>query len=208
MSNPESTTCRLAVTGPTAAGKTRLCGLLVQRGALLVDADTLGHRVLDEPAVQTKIVQAFGADVLDAQGRVDRKVLGPRVFASVERRQDLDAIVHPSLAAACNRNLEEAVAAKPPLVILEAAVYFLLPGPPPVDMTVTITAPRDVRLTRLIALGLSPERAQARIDAQEHLEPLWAQARCIIDNDGSAQFLDQAADQLWRHHAAPSTQGG
>jgi len=208
LSNPDSSIPRLAVTGPTAAGKTRLCGLLVKRGALLVDADALGHQVLDDPAVRPRVVQAFGADILDARGAIDRKILGPRVFASAQRRRELDAIVHPSLAAACTTGLEEAVKAKPPLVILEAAVYFLLPGPPPVDMTVTITAPREVRLARLIALGLPPDRAQARIDAQDHLEPLWARARLIIENDGSAESLARTADRIWRNHAAPSTPGG
>lgn len=208
MSDQDVMTPRLAITGPTAAGKSRLCSLLVQRGAMLVDADAVGHGLLDEPEVQARIVDAFGVGILDERGRIDRKVLGPRVFATPERRQELDAIVHPPLAEACTARLAEAVAAKAPLVILEAAVYFLLPGPPPVDMTVTITAPRDVRLARLIALGLSPERAHARIDGQAHLEPFWALARCIIDNDGSAAALTEAANQIWRDHAAPTTLGG
>ena len=208
MSGQDAMTTRLAITGPTAAGKSRLCGLLVQRGALLVDADAVAHGILDEPEVQARIVDTFGADILDARGRIDRKVLGPRVFAEPERRQELDAIVHPPLAEACTVRLAEAVAAKAPLVILEAAVYFLLPGPPQVDMTVTITAPRDVRLARLIALGLSPENAHARIEGQEHLEPLWALSRCIIDNDGSATALTEAANQIWRDHTTPTTLGG
>jgi len=199
---------RLAITGPSGAGKTRLCARLASRGAAVVDADALGHAVLDDPAVRTSIVGEFGDTILAAGGTIDRAVLGPMVFAAPDRRQTLDDLVHPALAAACLEAMDRHVSAGSPLVILEAAVYFLLPGPPAVDMTVTVTAPPDLRLARLLSEGLTAARAQARLAAQSHLEPFWRGADRIVHNAGSEDDLNRAADDLWREFAADDTQEG
>ncbi len=196
-------TATVAITGPTGAGKSRICRLLAHRGAAVVEADRLGHEVLDEPAVRATVVDAFGADILGDDGRIDRARLGPRVFADDRARARLDALVHPALAAACSGALARALAAGSPLVILEAAVYFLLPGPPAVDLTVTVTAPESARSARLQGLGLAPDLARARIAAQAHLEPLWRQADRIVVNDGTEAELAAAAAALWRELVAP-----
>lgn len=198
----------LAVTGPTGAGKSRFCARLADHGATVIDADRLGHAVLDRPDVLPRLVASFGADIVDGAGRVDRAVLGPRVFATAADRGRLEELVHPALAEACVEALAAAVAAGSPLVILEAAVYFRLPGPPPVQLTVTVTAPDQLRLARLVAKGLPRERAAARMAAQAHLEPLWRQADRIIDNAGDLGELLQAADALWRELSAPSARKG
>jgi dephospho-CoA kinase len=201
-------TVTLAVTGPTAAGKSRLCAALAGRGAVVLDADRIAHGVLDAPAVQPQVVAAFGDDILGADGRIDRGVLGPRVFADPAHRERLDAIVHPALAAVCDELIAAAVAEAPPAVVLEAAVYFRLPGPPRVDITVTVTAPAEVRLARLVESGLDPARARERMAAQAHLEPLWRRADRIIVNDGSESTLDSAADRLWREAVTPGIREG
>jgi dephospho-CoA kinase len=199
---------RLAVTGPTGAGKSIFCGRLAEHGAAVIDADRLGHAVLDLPDVRSAVAEAFGDDILGADGRIDRAVLGPRVFAASGARERLDALVHPALAQACAQELDAAAAGGSPLVILEAAVYFLLPGPPPVDRTVAVTAPAALRLRRLMGLGLSGERAAARVTAQAHLEPTWRRADRVIDNAGDLAELLQAADALWREFTAPTTRKG
>jgi len=201
-------TPRAAVTGPTAAGKSRFCAVLAARGAEVLDADRIAHGVLDAPAVQPRVVAAFGGDILGPDGRIDRAVLGPRVFADPARRAELDGIVHPPLAAACTHLMDAAAGFGVPLVVLEAAVYFLLPGPPPVDITVTVTAPPEVRQARLVESGLEPARAHARMAAQAHLEPLWRGADRIIENRGSEADLAAAADRLWRELVAPASREG
>lgn len=198
---------RLAVTGPTGAGKSCFCARLAEHGAAVIDADRVGHAVLDQPDVRAAVVTAFGGGILGADGRIDRAVLGPRVFASNGDRERLDTLVHPALAEACARELDAAAAAGSLLVILEAAVYFLLPGPPAVDLTVVVTAPTSLRLRRLMGLGLTGERAAARVAAQAHLEPTWRQADRVIDNAGDQLALQQAADALWRELTAPPTPG-
>ncbi len=184
---------RLAIVGPTASGKSRLCALLAERGAEVIEADRVGHEVLELPAVTAQVVAAFGADILGTDGRIDRKILGPRVFAATEARARLDAITHPPLAAALCARLDKA---KARLVILEAAVYFLLPGPPPVDRVVAVVASAAIREQRLLAAGLAPGQARARIAAQAHLEPTWSRADLIIHNEGDVAVLADAARVL------------
>ena len=188
----------LAVTGPTGAGKSRFCARLAAHGATVIEADAVGHALLDRPDIRAAVVAGFGHGILAADGRIDRRILGPRVFASPERRARLDALVHPALAAACTEALRAAAAGGSPLVILEAAVYFLLPGPPPVDLTVTVTAAPDVRARRLVDKGLAGDVAEARIAAQAHLESGWRRADRIVVNDGDSDALGREADAVWR----------
>lgn len=187
---------RLAVIGPTGAGKSCLCRHLADLGAVVIEADRVGHAVLALPAVRAQVLAAFGPDVVDADGSVDRAALGAIVFADPAQRAKLDRLTHPPLAAALSERLAQADA-KAPLVILEAAVYFLLPGPPVVDAVVAVVATTPHRQRRLEALGLTPAQASARIAAQAHLEPTWARADRIIRNDGDAAALAVAARDLF-----------
>jgi len=196
-----------AVTGPSGAGKSRFCAMLAEMGALVIDADREGHRVLELPDVKRQLTAAFGRDILRPDGTVDRGILGPRVFASAAARQRLDTIAHPPLAAALVTRLA-AARGEAPLVILEAAVYFLLPGPPPVDRTVAVTAAPEIRLERLVAGGLDRERARARIAGQAHLEATWDRADTVVRNDGDQARLRAVAATLWREHVAPPSRGG
>jgi dephospho-CoA kinase len=194
------TVTRLAVIGPTGAGKSRLCRLLADLGAEVVEADQVGHEVLAQPAVRARIAAEFGAGVSGSDGTVDRTALGAIVFADPGRRAALDAITHPPLAAALADRLAKADE-KAPLVILEAAVYFLLPGPPPVDAVVAVVASAPLRQRRLEAQGLTAAQAAARIAAQAHLEPTWARADRIIANDGDEAALAAAARDLYRAYS-------
>ncbi len=188
---------RLAIIGPTGAGKSRLCRHLADLGAAVVEADRVGHEVLAQPEIRARVAAAFGRGVLDADGEVDRAALGAVVFADPARRAALDAIAHAPLAAAIADRLAKAEP-KAPLVILEAAVYFLLPGPPAVDAVVAVVASPPLRQRRLEALGLTPAQARARIAAQAHLEPTWVRADRIITNDGDEAALATVARALFR----------
>jgi len=191
---------RLAIIGPTGAGKSRLCRYLADLGAEVVEADRVGHEVLAQAGVRALIASEFGAGVLRDDGKVDRAALGAVVFSDPEQRTKLDAITHPPLAATLAERLANADR-KAPLVILEAAVYFLLPGPPTVDAVVAIVATTAFRQRRLEALGLTPMQARARIDAQAHLAPTWARADRIITNDGDEAELAAVARDLYREYS-------
>ncbi|MFH2053626.1 MAG: dephospho-CoA kinase [bacterium] len=187
----------VAVTGPIAGGKSTFTRLLAAGGAAVLDGDALGHEVLRIPEVKDALIGAFGPEVV-RNGQVDRKILGDIVFSGPDKLRELNAITHEALADLFRRRLDlHARAGAHDLAVLEAAVYYLLPSPVPVDMVVTVTAPADIRLQRLLARdGCDPAAAAARIDAQADMERGWASADLVVVNDGEPAKLEEAARRV------------
>ncbi len=182
-----------ALTGPIGAGKSAVSGILARQGAAIVDGDRLGHELLSRPDIQRGIAAGIGPEYV-AGGVVDRRKLGARVFADPAALNELNRLTHGPLGTlAAQRLAALAAAGEHELAVFEAAVYFLLPSPPPVDLVVTVTAPRPLRIQRLVdraAGGLSPAQAGARIAAQDDLVALWSRADQIIENDGTLDELE------------------
>lgn len=87
---------KVGLTGGIGAGKSEVSRLLVECGAVLIDADRIAREVV-EPGTPglAAVVEAFGEDVLTAEGRLDRPKLGSVVFADPEKLALLNSIVHP-----------------------------------------------------------------------------------------------------------------
>jgi dephospho-CoA kinase len=190
---------RWAVTGPIGAGKSSVTGLLAAWGAAVLDGDALGHEVLAHPQVRDEVAAVFGPAVVRG-GCVDRAVLGPMVFADPGAMARLNAVVHPPLARLMADRLDALEqAGEHELAVLEAAVYFLLPSPPRMDLVVAVDAPAAVRAARLAAgRGLDAASAAARIAAQASWDTFWQRADRIIINDGTPAGLEREVADLWR----------
>ncbi|MFO7652265.1 MAG: dephospho-CoA kinase [Candidatus Krumholzibacteriia bacterium] len=187
---------RWAVTGLAAAGKSLVCRLLERHGAEVVDADRLGHEVLERPEIQAAIAAELGSRYVRG-GAIDRPALGRRVFTDRTALERLNAITHPSLAAAARRRLDEVAAAgRARVAVLEAAVYFLLPSVGRMDLVIAVAAPRELRRRRLRDAGLSEIEADSRVVAQEPLERLLHGADVVLHNTGSRADLARAVDEL------------
>jgi len=197
---------RWAVTGPTGAGKSRLTGLLADRGAAVVDGDRLGHEVLARPEVASAVEVAFGSEYVTG-GIVDRGRLGRLVFADPESLERLSGLTHGPLADLAGQRLDALeVGGDHGLAVFEAAVYFLLPSPPRVDLVIVVNASPDVRRVRLEnKLGIDSASAAARVAAQDPLEPFWKQGDIVFDNGGDEADLVSFAEQLWSRlpHGGP-----
>jgi len=188
-----------ALIGPTGAGKSVVAELLAQRGAAIVDGDQLGHRVLSQPAVQAAVSREWGQEMVH-RGEVDRRALGKKVFGDPQALAVLNAITHPPLVELAQRELSALQKkGKHELAVFEAAVYFLLPSPPVVDLVVAVVAPLETRLARLVSgpARLTEEAARARIDAQHGLKGHWPRADEIIVNGGTLDDLSAAVQKLW-----------
>ncbi len=192
---------RWLVTGPTAAGKSAVTGLLAARGAAVLDGDRLGHDVLRLPAVAAAVAARFGAGCAPG-GVVDRARLGAVVFNDAGALADLDAITHPELCRAMEDGLRALESQGHGLAVLEAAVYFRLPAPPRMDLVVAVVASPEVRVARLASrTGLDAAAARARIDALAPLDRDWGRADVTIRNDGGQAELAAAVDAFWAAHA-------
>jgi len=107
---------------------------------------------------------------------------------------ELNDITHGPLAALAAEKLAKLAAARQhQLAVFEAAVYFLLPSPPPVDLVVAVIAAPEIRVRRLVARAggqLTVEQARQRVAAQDRLERYWSRADEVIVNDGTPEELE------------------
>lgn len=172
----------LVVTGGTGTGKSTVAGWLRERGAFVIDADRVGHEMLLEPAVVESVAAHFGPEVV-RDGRIDRSVLGPRVFADPEALRALEAIVHPGLLAEVARRVEAARRSRAPrLIVVDAALHFRFSPPPEADAVLMTVAPREIRQERIMARdGIDAGVAADRLDRQADLDGFVDRADVVVD---------------------------
>jgi dephospho-CoA kinase len=141
-------------------------------------------------------VAAFGNDVLDPGGQLDRARLGDLVFADPQLRSKLNAIVHP-LVAARMRELEDTAPAGS-IVVHDVPLIAENNLAGSYDLVVVVDVPPRIQLDRLIRhRGLSRDQAKARIAAQAAREQRLAIASIVVDNSGSLAELDRQVGELW-----------
>ncbi|WP_253778108.1 dephospho-CoA kinase [Goodfellowiella coeruleoviolacea] len=194
---------RVGLTGGIGSGKSTVARRLVEHGAVLVDADQLAREVV-EPGTDglAEIVAAFGADVLTADGGLDRPALAARVFADDAARATLNAIVHPRVGA----RAQELIAAAPPDAIVVHDVPLLVENDlaPAYHLVVVVHADTELRVSRLTALrGSTEQDARARIAAQADDARRRAVADVWLDNSGSIDQVLAEVDALWVDRLVP-----
>jgi len=189
----------VGLTGGIGAGKSTFAALLAERGALLIDADRLGHEAIapGEPAWHS-IVDQFGDEVLAAGSmEIDRKVLGRIVFDEPRKLASLNAITHPVIL----RNIADTLDAfrhTDRIVVLDAALIIELGLADSLDVIVVVASDTEIRKARLIRdRGMTGEAIEARMGAQADPEDLIAKADIVVRNDGSLENLVTEADRVW-----------
>ncbi|CAL9579363.1 dephospho-CoA kinase [Streptomyces sp. enrichment culture] len=187
----------VGLTGGIGAGKSEVSRLLVECGAVLVDADRIAREVV-EPGTPglAAVVDAFGEDVLAADGSLDRPRLGAIVFADADKLAVLNSIVHP-LVGARSRELEEA-AAEDAVVVHDVPLLTENGLAPLYDLVIVVDAGPATQLERLVGRrGMSEEDARARMAAQATREQRRAIADIVIDNDVPLDELVPRVKDVW-----------
>ncbi|MGW3138905.1 dephospho-CoA kinase [Streptomyces sp. NPDC001139] len=198
---------KVGLTGGIGAGKSEVSRLLVECGAVLIDADRIAREVV-EPGTPglAAVVDAFGPDVLTADGTLDRPRLGSIVFADPEKLALLNSIVHP-LVGARSRELEEA-AAEDAVVVHDVPLLAENGLAGLYDVVIVVDASPETQLDRLVRLrGMTEEDARARMAAQATREKRREIADVVIDNDVPLEELRSRVREVWadlerRAHAA------
>ncbi|MGM9464868.1 dephospho-CoA kinase [Streptomyces murinus] len=188
---------KVGLTGGIGAGKSEVSRLLVEHGAVLIDADRIAREVVapGTPGLAA-VVEAFGPDILTEDGSLDRPRLGSIVFTDPDRLAVLNSIVHP-LVGARSRELEEAAA--PDAVVIHDVPLLTENGLAPFyDLVIVVDASPETQLDRLIRLrGMTEEDARARMAAQATREQRRAIADIVIDNDVPLDALRKRVDAVW-----------
>ena len=188
---------KVGLTGGIGAGKSEVSRLLVACGAVLIDADRIAREVVapGTPGLAS-VVEAFGEEILTADGSLDRPRLGAIVFSDAKKLSTLNSIVHP-LVGARSRELEEA-AAQDAVVIHDVPLLTENGLAPLYDLVIVVDAAPKTQLERLVRLrGMTEEDARARMAAQATREQRREIADIVIDNDVPLEELEQRVKGVW-----------
>ncbi|MFI8207396.1 dephospho-CoA kinase [Streptomyces sp. NPDC085937] len=187
----------VGLTGGIGAGKSEVSRLLVECGAVLIDADRIAREVV-EPGTPglASVVEAFGEEILAEDGSLDRPRLGALVFGDPEKLARLNAIVHP-LVGARSRELEEA-APEDAVVVHDVPLLTENGLAPLYDLVIVVDASPETQLDRLVRLrGMSEEDARARMAAQAGREQRREIADIVVDNDVPLDALRRRVEEVW-----------
>ncbi len=200
----------IGLTGGIASGKSTAASYLRELGAEVIDADRLGHRVY-EPGTRgfESVVRAFGDDVVAADGTIDRRVLGGKVFGKPEELQRLTDIVWPLIRELAEHEIEQIGASDPErVIVLEAAVLLEAHWDDLVDEVWVVVVDQSVAIDRLVARdGMSREDALARIRSQLSNRERLERSDRAIDNSASPDELRHGLRLEWDRLARRHPQG-
>lgn len=181
------------------SGKSAVSRRLGELGATVLSADEAARAVTAPGSVGLcEIVAAFGPEVLDADGSLDRQGLAERVFGDPEAVARLNSITHPLIRALLESEIQDAEARGARVVVLE--IPLLSPDQVRswrLDGVVVVVASEEATLRRLGARGVSAEAARARWAHQLPPSKLTAMADWVLENDGSLEELALQVDRVW-----------
>jgi dephospho-CoA kinase len=180
---------KLGLTGGIACGKSAVAAMLRELGFAVLDADALAHGLMEpgQPA-HADVIREFGAGIADASGRLDRGKLGAAVFGNREKLDRLNAIVHPRVEEAIQRQYAEwERAGTHAAVFVEAALIVEAGHREHLDGIVVTWCRPEQQFERLVRRGLSEEEARRRIASQMPVEEKLRHATEKIDCSGTLE---------------------
>ncbi|GAB2658023.1 dephospho-CoA kinase [Gordonia jinhuaensis] len=194
---------RLGLTGGIGAGKSTVARALTELGGIVVDADRIAREVV-EPGTPglAALVEAFGEQILSADGALNRPALAAKAFADDEQRAKLNSITHPLVAARTAELVEQApgdaiVVQDIPLIVENQMAPFF-------HLVAVVGTDETIRLDRLTRIrGMDEQDARARIRAQASDEQRRAVADVWIDNSGDEEITREAVRRLWDERLVP-----
>jgi dephospho-CoA kinase len=188
----------VGLTGGIATGKSTVGAHLRDRGVPVLDADQVAREVVQpgQPALE-RIVEAFGPQVLTAEGQLDRAAMRARISADPEARRRLEGITHPAILGRIASEVQRLAGEGEELVVVEAALMVETGSYRGYAALVVVTCAPATQLARVMARdGVDEASARALIATQLPLSEKEAVATHLIRNDGSVDALKARADEV------------
>jgi dephospho-CoA kinase len=189
----------IGLTGGIGTGKSTVADYLKELGASIIDLDKVGHEALAGENVRKQIITAFGQDIRDENGEIDRARLGEKVFNDPPGLERLIRILHPVIDKMVDERLAACRRRGAKVAVLEAAAMPEAGGDPRAEELWVTTAPETAVLERLKAQrDYSAEEALARIRNQLPAAARLAHADVVIENAGTLGELKARVEEEWR----------
>ena len=191
----------IGVTGGIGSGKSTVTKFLEALGAPIIDADKVGHAIYapDGPAY-SDVIAAFGRGILASDGTIDRRKLGPIVFADAGALKRLNSIVHPKMFARMGemiKHLRAGGECNP--IVVEAAILIEANWQALFDEIWLVVASKERVVERIEReRGFKPEQTEARIRAQLSDEERQKHSTLVITNNGTIGELHEKVTHLWQ----------
>ncbi len=195
---------KIGLTGGVASGKSTVARLFEDLGVPLIDTDVVAREVVEpgEPALAA-IRNEFGAEVIDADGRLERRKLRSIVFADNEKRRRLEALLHPRIRARVLAHLGRVEA---PYVIIAVPLLVETDFAKLVDRVLVVDAAVETQLERLMQRdGSTRTEAEAMVAAQTRRDARLARADDVIDNAGALESTRAQVEALHRRYLQLAT---
>ncbi len=189
----------LGLTGGIGTGKSEAARCMVGLGAELIDADVVGHEAYRPHAeAWSRVVDAFGHDILGPDNEIDRRALGAIVFSDPEQLKRLNGIMHPLMAGMVQEKIDAFREDGAQVVVVEAALLFEAGWDSLVEEVWVTDSPEEAVIRRLSQRnGMSAEEAHRRVSSQMNREERLERADIVIDNSSDMEAMRTAIHELW-----------
>lgn len=174
----------LGLTGKTGAGKTTVSSFLKEKGCYIIDGDIAARKVTKKGSpVLTALAEAFGKDIINKDGTLNRSLCAKRAFSSKENTEKLNSITHTAIDTLFREEIQKAEKDGFSVCVIDAAALLESPSKALCSKIAVVTAPEEIRLKRILRRdAISMEQAVSRIKAQKSDNYYIEQADCILRN--------------------------
>ncbi len=194
----------MGIVGGVACGKSLVAQDFQTLGAILLDADRIGHEILTKEHVKLALWKRWGDRILNQDGSLNRKAIADIVFqrdspTSAGKLAYLESITHPEIEKVLRCRLAKIDnLGRSPMAVLDAAIMLKAGWDKLCDQIVLVDVPRALRLKRGLLRGMTEAQFAAREAAQISLEEKKNRADIVIDNSGTPHQTFQQAQKVWR----------
>lgn len=188
---------KVALTGGIASGKSTVLKMFKELGAKVLDCDRIAKALTRKGNRGYKrIVKEFGPEILDEEGRINRKKLAHIVFFDEEKRKKLNSLLHPLVYERLEERMRRM---KEDVVIVDVPLLVESGGENLFDKVVVVYSELFVQLNRLIIRGISEEEALARIRSQASWEERLRVANFVVRGDVDIEETKKEVEKIWKY---------
>lgn len=188
----------IGLTGQSGAGKTTVSRVFSQNGFAVIDADIISREVTEkgQPCL-TELSEAFGSDIINLDGTLNRKRLGSIVFSDREKLRQLNGIIYPYIIYRIISRIEELSEEGKELILLDAPTLFEANADDLCDLIISVTADESIRMSRIIARdNITPEAAKKRFESQYSEHFFVNHSDFVIINNKTPDVLAAKAEEV------------